>query len=122
MLADYPLSLPFRFLKGIFNFVVFWYVKSSKEFWRQEIAFVRKVESDIGILVNLKLITQPIFGDYSAMGKIIGPIFRLCRVFIGSAIVIISLMVIIVSYVVWLIMPALVIVMVLRNLWYILVQ
>lgn len=122
MLADYPLSLPFRFLKGTLDFFVFWYVKSSKEFWSREIAFVRKVESDIGILVNLKLITQPIFGDYSAMGKVIGPIFRLCRVFIGSAIVIFSLLVIIVSYAVWLIAPALVIVMVLRNLWYIFVQ
>ena len=34
----------------------------------------------MGVLINLKLVFQPIFGDYSYMGRVIGPIFRLGRV------------------------------------------
>lgn len=119
---DYILSLPFRFSQGIYNFLNFWYIKSSKDFWKREMLFIKGVENDVGILINLKLITQPIFGDYTYMGKIIGPIFRLGRVIFGSVLIFLSFVSIVVSYILWLIFPIVAVAMTLKNLIYILVQ
>ena len=120
MLADYPVSLPQRIAKGIFDFFYFWYVTSSGDFWRREIVFIRQVERDIGIMINLKLITQPIFGDYTAMGKVIGPVFRLGRVLFGCAVVAFSALTIVALYIFWLLLPIVALLMVLENLLYIL--
>lgn len=122
MITDHSLSPSFRFLKSFHDFLYFWYIKSSRDFWRSEIAFLKRVENDIGLLVNLKLITQPIYGDYSYMGKVIGPIFRLGRVLFGSAAVLFSFLAIVVCYILWLALPVVAVIMVWKNLMYILFE
>jgi hypothetical protein len=119
MVSEYFLNLPIRFFKGIYDFLYFWYVKSSKDFWHRELVFIKDVERDIGLLINLKLLTQPIFGDYSYMGRIIGPIFRLGRVIFGFFLVLISLFAIIVSYVIWLLLPPVAFLMFIKNFLYV---
>lgn len=119
MIAEYFVNLPVNFLKGIVNFLYVWYVKSSRDFWRKEIDFIKGVENDIGVFINLKLLFQPIFGDYSYMGRVIGPIFRLGRVFFGFLIMLISLVTVIAIYLIWIILPPLTFLMIFLNLIYI---
>lgn len=78
--------------------------------------FLKAVERDIGVMINLKLITQPIFGDYTYMGRVIGPIFRFGRVVIGSAIMAVSIIAVVFVYIVWIILPPLAFLMVFLNL------
>ncbi|MFA6897189.1 MAG: hypothetical protein WCQ96_02810 [Patescibacteria group bacterium] len=113
---------PFQILKGIAGFLFFWYVQGSKDFWRREINMVKGVERDIGILINLKLILQPIYGDYSLIGKLIGPIFRLGRVLLGCLFVILLSGLIVVCYALWLLLPPVALVMICKNLFYILAE
>ncbi len=116
MILEYFINLPIKFLKGINQFFWFWYVQSSKDFWHREIAFLRQIERDIGVMINLKLIFQPIFGDYSYMGRAIGPVFRLGRVLIGTIIMIASIFIVILIYLIWIILPPLAFLMVMLNL------
>ena len=116
MLLEYFLNLPVKFIKGIKQFFWFWYVQSSRDFWRREIAFLKQVERDIGVMINLKLITQPIFGDYSYLGRVIGPIFRLGRVLIGFIIMAASIFVVVLIYLIWIILPPLAFLMVVLNI------
>ena len=116
MILEYFVNLPVNFVRGTINFFCFWYVQSSKDFWNREISFIRGIERDIGVMINLKLITQPIFGDYSYMGRIIGPIFRLGRVLIGTIIMTASIFVVIIIYLIWIILPPLTFLMVMLNL------
>ncbi len=118
MISEYFANLPVNFIRGIFNFFYFWYVSSSKSFWRKEIGFIKGIERDIGVFINLKLLFQPIFGDYSYMGRVIGPIFRLGRVLIGFIIMIISIAVILGIYLIWIILPPLAFLMAVLNLMY----
>ena len=67
-------------------------------------------------MINLKLITQPIFGDYTYAGRVIGPIFRLIRVLIGFAIMVASIFVVILIYLIWIVLPPLAFLMVFLNL------
>jgi len=116
MILEYFLNLPIKFFKGINQFFCFWYLTSSKDFWHREISFLKQIERDIGVIINLKLITQPIFGDYTYAGRVIGPIFRLGRVLIGMAIMIVSIFIVILIYLIWIILPPLAFLMVFLNL------
>jgi len=116
MILEYFINLPIKFFKGINQFFYFWYVQSSRDFWHKEIGFIKGVESDIGMMINLKLIFQPIFGDYTYAGRIIGPIFRLGRVLVGVLFVGASIFVVILIYLIWIILPPLAFLMVILNL------
>ncbi len=119
MVAEYLVNLPVRLIKGIEQFFYIWYIQSSRDFWEREISFIKQIERDIGIMINLRLITQPIFGDYSYMGRVIGPIFRLGRVLIGVAIITASAAVVVSLYLLWIILPPLVFLMIALNLAYV---
>lgn len=116
MIVEYFANLPVNFARGIFNFFYFWYVSSSKSFWQKEIGFIKWIERDIGVFINLKLLFQPIFGDYSYMGRVIGPIFRLGRVLVGFIIMIISIIAVLGIYLIWITLPPLAFLMVASNL------
>ena len=58
MIAEYFVNLPVRMIKGTIKFFYFWYVQSSKDFWNKEIAFLKQIEKDLGVIINLKLIFQ----------------------------------------------------------------
>lgn len=118
MILDYFLTLPFRLVKDFCDFLSFWYVKSSRDFWRREVSFLKGVENEFGIRVNLKLLTQPIYGDYTVAGKIIGPIFRFLRVTIGCGFLLLSFGAVLVCYLLWLIFPPLAFYMTAKNLFY----
>ena len=118
MIAEYFVNLLVRIIKGTIKFFHFWYVQSSKDFWNKEASFLKQIERDLGVIINLKLIFQPIFGDYSYMGRVIGPIFRLGRVFIGFIIMVASIFVVILIYLIWIILPPLAFLMVFLNLVY----
>lgn len=120
MIAEYVVNLPVRITKGIIKFFHFWYAQSSKDFWNKEIAFLKQIEKDLGVLINLKLIFQPIFGDYSYMGRVIGPILRLGRVLVGFVIMVTSIFAVITIYLIWIILPPLAFLMVILNLSYVL--
>lgn len=79
---------------------------------------MRSVEREIGVVINLKLITQPIFGDYSYTGRFLGPFFRFCRVVIGLILLSISLISIIFLYLIWILLPPVTVYMVFINLIY----
>jgi hypothetical protein len=121
MATDSFILSPFRIFKGISGFLSFWYVRGSQDFWHREVNMIKGVGRDIGVLINLKLIFQPIYGDYSLIGKLIGPIFRLCRVFFGILLAIFLSFLIIACYALWLLLPPVALVMFWENLFYLLV-
>ncbi|MBW6440787.1 hypothetical protein K0B03_02015 [Patescibacteria group bacterium] len=119
MIAEYVVSLPLKIVRGILNFFYVWYVQSSKDFWHKEISFIKGIERDIGVLINLKLLFQPIFGDYSYLGRVIGPILRMGRVLIGLFIVLVSIIAVLIVYLIWILLPPITFLMVYSNLIYV---
>ena len=118
MIFEYFANLPVNFIKRIINFFYIWYIQSSKDFWNKEISFLRQMERDIGVLINLKLITEPIYGDYTYEGRVLGPIFRLGRVLVGLFIMLCSIVAVVTIYLIWIILPPLAFLMIVANLSY----
>lgn len=72
------------FGKEVLYFPLWWYTGGSKTYWRWAWGRVRRVEDIIAFSVMLKNIYRPLYGDYSVIGVIIGPIIRVFWfVFIG---------------------------------------
>lgn len=122
MAADSFTLSPSHLLKSIYDFLYFWYIRGSKDFLRGEMNAIKGVERDIGILINLKLVFQPIYGDYSILGKLIGPILRLGRVFLGFMLVVFLSIIIVALYLLWLLLPPVAFIMFLKNIVYILAR
>jgi len=119
MIPEYFVNLPLNLVGGTIRFFYFWYVQSSKDFWNREIGFLKSIERDIGVIINIKLITQPIFGDYTYMGRFLGPIFRLGRVMIGLIIMAVSIATVVIIYLFWITLPLLTLSMIVTNLLYV---
>lgn len=66
------------------NFVWRWYVTWTLDFWSEVVSVMSTLDRTLGVGVNARMITKPLFGDYSFIGKIIGPIFRCMRVCTGG--------------------------------------
>lgn len=118
MVAEYFVNLPFNFIKGILSFFYVWYVTGTFDFWNKEVAFLRAVERDVGFIVHIKHIADPLFGDYDIMGRIIGFFFRICFIIFGFLITSASVIFIACLYLVWIIVPPITFWMTLTNLYY----
>jgi hypothetical protein len=60
-----------------------WYVDASERFWAMTIEKSAAIDRVFAIKIMFRTITQPLYGDYSVIGRIIGPIFRASRILIA---------------------------------------
>lgn len=103
-------------LDFIINFAYGWYIRGSKKFWNGAFGFIKSMDSDLGVIANIYNWTSPLYGDYSYGGRIIGPIFRTGRIFLGSAVCMVVFLTALAVYVIWLALPAVVLIMFFSNL------
>lgn len=104
--------------RAVFRVVEFfrhWYVGGTEAFIRRFTAAVRSVEAIVAVQVTLRFFFQPLFRDYTVVGRIIGPIFRLGRLAIGVVVYAVLFAMFFAAYVVWIAFPALLIVYALRS-------
>ncbi len=98
------------------DFVYGWYVRGSKKFWSGALGFIKFMDRDFGVAANIYNWTSPLYGDYSYGGRIIGPIFRTARIFLGLAVYAIAFFAALFAYIIWLALPAIVLIMFFLNL------
>lgn len=118
MIAEYFVNLPLDFIKGIFNFFFIWYIQGTLDFWNKEVAFLQGVERDVGFIVHIKHIADPLFGDYDLMGRIIGLFFRLIFILFGFLVTSVSMIFVFGLYLIWIMVPPVTFFYVLINLNY----
>ncbi len=100
----------------VFNFFYGWYVDDTKNFWRWFFKYFKTLDRDIGLAGNLQNWASPLFGDYSYIGRVIGPILRTLRIFFGLAFYAVLAIFVLVVYLFWIFLPMVVILMVFLNL------
>lgn len=107
-------------LRHLYGFFYFWYVGGTRDFLRRAVEILRTVEREAGVRINLRLITQPIFGDYSKMGRLVGPFFRLGRVLVGALLCFLTALGILLIFLVRLALPLIALYMIFTNLFFVL--
>jgi len=104
---DFSLTYLFqRFFYRIFDFFHHWYVDGSRAFGRTFIATLREVDTVIAIKITLRYFFQPLYKDYTIMGRILGVIFRTGRILVGAAVYTVLIAVFAAAYLAWLAVPA----------------
>ncbi len=93
-----------------------WYITDSKSYWNSVIVFLKFMDRDLGLVANIYNWTSPLYGDYSLIGKAIGPIFRTFRIILSglaySGIIVIAAS----FYALWLALPLGILAMIFLNL------
>lgn len=110
-----PAYLIKRFLFRIKEFLRHWYVKSGKIYWNFIINQFEKIDYKLAWKITIKNIFKPLYKDYSVMGYILGFIFRSLRVVFSSIVYVIYFVFALGLYILWLLMPAVVIYGALTN-------
>ena len=76
-----------------------WYFERSNQLWSLVFYFLGALDKNFAVAINARLWLQPLYGDYSFVGRIIGPILRTLRIVFGS---LIYLVILALAFFVWL--------------------
>jgi len=96
------------FLRVFYRFIEFWkwwYVRIFLSAARSTLYLLERLDRGFAVKINFYHILQPLYQDYSIVGRIIGPFFRIIRVIIGVLIYATIITVVAVLYLVWAMIP-----------------
>lgn len=94
-----------RLLFRIGDFFHHWYADGSRTFFHFFTSTLESMDQRLVFRVTLKHIFEPLYKDYTIIGRIIGFIFRSIRLFFGFIAYVIFGAFFIVIYLVWLVLP-----------------
>jgi len=102
LLVIYLIELFFHRLK---EFLRHWYVKSFRIYSNRVVSFLEQLDRFFALKITLRHLFHPLYQDYSLIGYILGFIFRIIRV-VGAVVFygIVIVMAVLV-YLFWLIIP-----------------
>lgn len=94
-----------RFFYRIFDFFHHWYVDGSRVFGRKFIGVLTELDKTFALKVTFEHLFEPLYKDYSVIGRILGAIFRTARVLIGFVIYLLIAVIAAALYIIWLAIP-----------------
>lgn len=107
-MADFaPGYLLYRFFYLIFDFFRHWYVGGSRVVAHAFISTLENIDRSLAVKITLAHFFEPLYKDYSIIGRLLGIIFRFVRVVAGGVIYLILAVCFAVAYLAWLAVPPL---------------
>ena len=105
-----------RFFWRLGNFFHNWYVHGSRRLAHYFISALEAMDRNLAVKVTLQHFFEPLYKDYTVIGRILGFFFRLGRVLVGTVIYSILSLVALSIYLGWLALPMLVLYGIFKNL------
>jgi hypothetical protein len=96
-----------RFVFRCVDFFHHWYLDGSRAFVGRFVQLLKDMDQTLAFRLTLKHFFEPLWKDYTVMGRILGFIFRSLRVALAFLIYPIFGLVFIVIYGIWLLVPPL---------------
>jgi len=94
-----------RFFYRIFDFFRHWYVNGSRMIAHGFISTLEDIDRSFAVKITLEHFFEPLYKDYSIVGRVLGVIFRFGRVVIGAAFYAVVTVFFIAIYLVWIAVP-----------------
>jgi hypothetical protein len=98
--------LAWRLLYRFLDFFHHWYIDGSHAIGRRFMATLTAADRSFAVAITLRHFFEPLYKDYSIIGRIMGIIFRAIRVVIGAVYYLILALAFAAVYFVWLAIPA----------------
>ena len=106
--VDMDFSLAFivrRFLSRIYDFFHHWYTHGSRRIGHSYVNYLSQLDEVFALKVTIRYFTQPLYKDYTIVGRILGIVFRTGRIIIGGLFYLCASFVFLVAYILWLATP-----------------
>jgi len=94
-----------RFFYRIFDFFRHWYVAGSRMIAHAFILTLEDTDRSFAVKITLQHFFEPLYKDYSVIGRILGIIFRFVRVAVGGAVYVVVALCFVGIYLVWIAIP-----------------
>ena len=111
-----PISLIQRFFYRFIDFFHHWYVDGSRVIAHRFISTLEVADQTFAVKITLRYFFQPLYRDYSVIGRVLGVIFRSGRILIGAAVYAAIASLFLIFYLAWLAVPPAVLFYAARNL------
>lgn len=95
-----------RFFYRFFDFFHHWYVDGSRAFGHTFMDTLAEIDRVMALKITLRYFFQPLYKDYTVMGRILGVIFRTGRILVGAVVYLIIIVAFLIAYLVWISVPA----------------
>jgi hypothetical protein len=105
-----------RLLSRFLDFFHHWYVDGSRAIGRHFMATMRSIDQSFAVAITLRHFFEPLYKDYSIVGRIMGIFFRTLRVIIGGIFYIFLTLIFAATYITWIAVPAVILFYVAKNL------
>jgi hypothetical protein len=105
-----------RFFYRLLDFFHHWYVDGSRAIGRRFMVTLTKADQSFAVAITLRHFFEPLYKDYSIVGRILGIFFRSVRVLIGGACYLLLALGFAVVYLIWLAIPAIILFYAAKNL------
>ena len=110
-----PAYLVYRFFYRIADFFHHWYVDGSRVIAHKLISTLEDADRSLALAITIRYFFQPLYRDYSIIGRILGIIFRSGRILVGGLVYIIIIPLFIAAYLVWISVPIIILVYAARG-------
>ena len=94
-----------RFFYRIFDFFRDWYVGGSRVIAHAFITTLEDIDRSFAVKITLQHFFEPLYKDYSAIGRLLGIFFRSARIVIGAVVYLIVAICFAAAYAVWIATP-----------------
>ena len=108
--------LAHRLLYRFLDFFHHWYVDGSRAIGRRFMETMRSVDQSLAVAITLRHFFEPLYKDYSIVGRIMGIIFRTARVLLGGIFYIFLAILFSIVYIIWLMIPIAILYYAARNI------
>ena len=105
-----------RFFYRIGDFFHHWYIDGTRVIAHRFVSTLEDLDQTFAVRVTLRYFFQPLYKDYSVIGRILGLVFRTGRLIIGAAIYLMVTLLFLAFYVLWVMVPLVIIFFVAKNL------
>ena len=96
-------------IKDLIRFPFWWYTKGLARTWTSFIFSVRNAAMRLGVLVWIKNIARPMFGQYDVWGRIISVLIRIIQIIFRSIILVLWVMVLLLKIIIWIALPVVIV-------------
>jgi hypothetical protein len=114
-MSFWPVYLGGRFFFRIADFFRHWYADGTRYLFHGFISFLASLDRVFAVRITWHYFTRPLYGDYSAVGRVLGVVFRSFRILIALAVYAALAGIFLLFYLLWLVAPFIPLFMIARN-------
>ena len=100
-----PVYLAKRAAFRLYEFFHHWYGDASRFMGHAFISSLERMDKTFAVRITLRYFFEPLYKDYTVVGRILGVIFRSIRIILGTAVYLVATLLFVAVYAIWLALP-----------------